>query len=220
MELIDIPTEQTTAVTDAILALVSATVCIYIYRTGRGVWKARLWGWLFFLLTVASVLGAIVHGTKLSERLENILWSLINFSLGLMIAVFVIAVINDLKGMMFSRKLLPIMLAFGFGFWITTLCFPDHFLIFIIYEAVAMLFSLCGYVWLAYKSRLHGAWWMSAGILISIVAALVQASEIISFQFIWEFDHNGAYHLIQIAGILFLLTGLKNSLKNQLSLSK
>ncbi len=216
MEFIDIPTEQTTAFTDAILALVSITACIYIYRIGRGGWKARLWEWLFFLLTIAAALGAIVHGVKLSERLESMLWSLINLSLGLMIAVFVIAVINDLKGMISSRKILPIILALGFGFWITTLSFPDNFLIFTIYEAVAMLFSFCGYVWLAFKDRLNGAWWMSAGILISIVAALVQASKMTSFQLIWEFDHNGTYHLIQIVAILFLLTGLRKSLKHQL----
>jgi hypothetical protein len=216
MEFIDIPTEQTTAFTDVILALVSITACIYIYRIGRGEWKAKLWEWLFFLLTVAAVLGAIVHGTKLSERIESIFWSLINLSLGLMIAVFVIAVINDLKGMIFSRKLLPIILTFGFGFWMTTLYYPDNFLVFTIYEAVAMLFSLCGYVWLAYKDRLDGAVWMSAGILISIVAALVQASKMTSFQLIWEFDHNGTYHLIQIVGILFLLTGLRKSLKYRL----
>jgi len=216
MEFIDIPTEQTTAFTDVILALVSITACIYIYRIGRGEWKAKLWEWLFFLLTVAAVLGAIVHGTKLSERIESIFWSLINLSLGLMIAVFVVAVINDLKGMIFSRKLLPIILTFGFGFWMTTLYYPDNFLVFTIYEAVAMLFSLCGYVWLAYKDRLDGAVWMSAGILISIVAALVQASKMTSFQLIWEFDHNGTYHLIQIVGILFLLTGLRKSLKYRL----
>jgi hypothetical protein len=216
MEFIDIPTEQTTAFTDVILALVSITACIYIYRIGRGEWKARLWEWLFFLLTVAAALGAIVHGTKLSERIESIFWSLINLSLGLMIAVFVIAVINDLKGMIFSRKLLPIILTFGYVFWMTTLYYPDNFLIFTIYEAVAMLFSLCGYVWLAYKDRLDGAVWMSAGILISIVAALVQATKMVSFQLIWEFDHNGTYHLIQIVGILFLLTGLRKSLKYRL----
>lgn len=217
MDFIDIPTEQTTAFTDAILALVSITVCIYIIRIGRGEWKARLWGWLFLLLTIAAFLGAIVHGIKLSESLDHILWSLINLSLGLMIAVFVIAVITDLKGVIFARKLLPIILAFGFGFWITTIYFPDHFLIFIIYEAVALVFSFCGYVWLAYKDRLDGACWMSAGILTSIAAALVQASKGTSFQLIWEFDHNGTYHLIQIAGILFLLTGLRKSLKHQLA---
>lgn len=215
MEFIDIPTEQTTAFTDALLALVSITACIYICLIGRGEWKARLWEWLFFLLTVAAFLGAIVHGTKIPERQYTLLWSLINLSLGLMVAVFVVAVINDLKGMVFSRKLLPIILTFGLGFWMTTLYFPDNFLVFTVYEAVAMIFSLCGYVWLAFKDRLDGAWWMSTGILISIVAALVQASKMTSFQLIWEFDHNGAYHLIQIVGILFLLTGLRKSLKCQ-----
>ena len=219
MEFIDIPTEQTTALTDSILALVSITACIYIYRIGRGVWKARLWEWIFLLLTVAAFLGAIVHGIKISERQYSLLWSLINLCLGLMVAVFIVAVINDLKGMVFSRKLLPFILAFGLGFWITTLLFPDNFLVFTVYEAAAMLFSLCGYVWLAIKDHPDGAWWMSAGILISIVAALVQASMMTSFQLIWEFDHNGVYHLIQIVGILFLLTGLRKSLKYRLASS-
>jgi hypothetical protein len=58
---------------------------------------------------------------------------------------------------------------------------------------------------------------MSAGILISIVAALVQASKMTLFQLIWEFDHNGTYHLIQIFGILLLVTGLRKSLNYQLA---
>ena len=219
MEFINVPTEQTTAFTDTILALVSITVCIYIYRIGRGEWKARLWEGLFFLLTVAAFLGAIVHGIKISERQYSLLWSLINLSLGLMVAVFILAVINDLKGIIFSRKLFPIILSIGLGFWMTTLYFPDNFLVFTIYEAVAMLFSLCGYVWLAFKDRLDGAWWMSSGILISLVAAFVQASKMASFQLIWEFDHNGTYHLIQIVGILFLVTGLRKSLKSRLASS-
>jgi hypothetical protein len=217
MEFIDIPTEQTTAFTDAILALVSISVCIYIYRIGRGEWKAKLWERLFFLLTLASFLGAIVHSIKIPERQYNLLWSLINLSLGLMVAVFVIAVLNDLKGMAFSKKLFPIILALGIGFWVTTLYFPDNFLVFTIYEMVAMLFSLCGYVWLAYKGRLYGAWLMSTGIFVSIVAAMVQASKMRSFQLIWEFDHNGVYHLIQIVWILFLLAGLRKSFKYRLT---
>jgi hypothetical protein len=56
---------------------------------------------------------------------------------------------------------------------------------------------------------------MVAGILTTIAAAGVQAGKLISFTFIWSFDHNGVYHLIQMMGIGFLLAGLKKALQRE-----
>lgn len=104
------------------------------------------------------------------------------------------------------------MVAVGVGFFGITLVWPDSFLVFIMYEAVAMFFALGGYIWLAYRGRLEGAWLMAVGIFATIIAAGVQASNAVSFSFIWSFDHNGVYHLIQMVGIVLLVAGLRNAL--------
>ena len=104
------------------------------------------------------------------------------------------------------------MVFIGVGFFGITLVWPDSFLVFIVYAAVVMLFALGGYTWVAYRRHLEGAWLMVAGILVTVIAGGVQASNVLSFTFIWSFDHNGIYHLIQMVGIVLLVTGLRKAL--------
>jgi len=54
---------------------------------------------------------------------------------------------------------------------------------------------------------------MAAGILVSIIAAGIQANKSVIVTFIWRFDHNGIYHLVQIVGLLLLFAGLRKSLQ-------
>jgi hypothetical protein len=66
---------------------------------------------------------------------------------------------------------------------------------------------------MALGRRLPGAEWMAAGVLLMIVAAVVQATKSLYFQLIWPFDHNGVFHLIQMAGLGALTRGLAKGLK-------
>ncbi len=209
MEFITNPTEQTTAVTDAVSAGMAIAAMVYLYRIGqKDRWKTTLWIWNFGLLALASILGTIAHGIKMSEASHTLLWYPIYLSLGLLVALFSVAVVYDLWGEAIARRILPVMIVIGIGFFGFTLVWPDNFLIFIIYEAVGMLFALAGYTWVTYRGHLKGAWFMAVGILVTIIAAGVQVSNICTFTFIWSFDHNGVYHLIQMVGIVFLVAGL------------
>jgi hypothetical protein len=53
---------------------------------------------------------------------------------------------------------------------------------------------------------------MAAGILVSILAAGIQAKKSICLTLIWQFDHNGIYHIVQMLGLILLLVGLRRSL--------
>ncbi|MES0489381.1 MAG: hypothetical protein ABUK01_05270 [Leptospirales bacterium] len=213
MEFINSLTEQTTAVTDAILAVLSMAAALYLYRIGQQFrWKTILWIFTFGLLALAGIQGAIAHGFQMSMELNTLLWYPLYLTLGLLVALFSVAAIYDIWGKEIARKVLPIMVAIGAGFFVIILIWPDSFLIFIIYEAVAMLFALAGYIWVAFRGHLKGAWWMVAGISVNILAAGVQAGESLSFTFIWSFDHNGLYHFIQMLAIVLLVTGLKKAL--------
>ena len=53
---------------------------------------------------------------------------------------------------------------------------------------------------------------MVAGITITILAAIVQATDI-TLTIIWQFDHNGIFHLLQIPGVLLIFKGLKVSVQ-------
>jgi len=211
MQFINIPTEQTTAITDILLAIVSFIIVISIFRIGNriDVFKTRIWTGAFGLLCLAAILGSVAHGLKMSESINYLIWQPLNFSLGMAIALFAAGVIYDWKDFSIPKNLFIALISFGVIFYAITLFIPGSFFVFILYEAVAMIFSLVMYIYLWNSKKLSGALFMALGILITIIAAIVQALNNISLTFIWEFDHNGLFHLIQIFALLFLFFGLK-----------
>jgi hypothetical protein len=213
MEFIDIPTEQTTAVTDAISACMAIAAAVFLHRIRQNKqWKTTLWIWVFGLQALAALLGSIAHGFKMSRVFQSFLWYPLYLSLGLLVALFIVAVVYDIWGTVVARRVLPMMLVIGVGFFGMTFVLPDNFIVFIVYETVVMFFALGGYTWLAYRGFLDGAYLIAIGIFVSIIAAGAQAISALSFTFIWTFDHNGIYHLIQMIGIVFLVAGLRKSL--------
>ncbi|MBI1881531.1 MAG: hypothetical protein HYR94_25400, partial [Chloroflexi bacterium] len=216
MKFIEIPTEQTTAITDAILALLALGCVLYLLQIGQNdPWKAGLWAWTFGLLALAAGLGAIAHGFQMSATISWWFWHPINLALGLVVALFVVGVIYDWRGLAAAQRVAPIMVAVGLLFFGATVFFSNIFLVFILYEAAAMLFALGVYGWLAVTGQLPGAGWMAAGVLATIIAAVVQASwngKENPLILIWQFDQNGLYHLIQMIGVVLLLIGLRAAL--------
>ena len=217
MQFIDIPTEQTTAITDVFLAIFSLYVVNSIYQSGKGVdtTKTKIWVWAFALLFLAAILGSVAHGIKMPLIINYFIWQPLNLSLGLAIALFAAGVIYDWNDYNLSRKLFFLLMATGIVFYSITLIFPDSFIVFILYEAVAMLFSLVLYILLWTRKKLPGSQFMALGILVTIIAAVVQAIDSLSLKIIWEFDHNGIFHIIQIFGILLLMKGLNTEFKSR-----
>ncbi len=214
MDLIDSPTEQTTAITDLILAVLSFGCALSVHRRRMAdPWKATLWVWAFGLLSLASALGAAAHGFTLSPAVHRLLWLPLNMALGLVIALFVVGAIYDLWGLRVARRLLPILIAVGLVFFALAQIITGTFLVFLIYEAVALFLALIIYVQSA-KTRGHpGAKLMVAGVLITIIAAAFQANRSIELTLIWTFDHNGVFHLIQMSGLVALVAGLRAALE-------
>jgi hypothetical protein len=214
MELINIPTEQTTAATDALVAIIAAAFAVMLSMEGgrSDRTKGRIWSATLSLLAVAAALGAIAHGFQMSERTNELLWMPLNLALGVTVALFVVGAVYDLRSFSLPRLLVPILLAVGIAFFVVTVLIPGSFLVFVVYEAIAMLFALVVYIVLAARQTLRGASMMAVGVLVSIVAAAVQATGAVRFTLIWDFDHNGAFHLIQMVGLVFLLIGLRTDL--------
>lgn len=214
MQLNPVATELTTAATDALIAAL-AGVCVVLLRQWRerDRWKVGVWSWVLGLLALAALLGAAVHGFVLSQRIQALLWHPLFLALGLVVALFVVAAVYDWRGRDAARRILPIMLVVALLFYAITRLASGTFLVFVLYEAVAMLFALTIYVSLAVRRSLAGAGWIAAGIGLNIVAAAIQASGAVSITIIWPFDHNGVFHLVQIVAIVLLMRGLVRSLQ-------
>lgn len=201
------PYERVTAWTDVLMGLLAGFIAFQLSQISG--FKFAIWNWAFALLTISSFLGAIAHGYEMTSKTNDRLWMPINLSLGLALGLFVVGALFDLSGEAIARMTLPVMLVIGFGFFLITVWKPGTFMTFIAYEAIAMLFALGVYVYLLCTSSLAGAGWMVLGVLVTIIAAAVQATGKAGKGIFGYFDNNGVFHLIQMVGMVFLLIGLR-----------
>jgi len=215
MQFVKDPIELTTAATDALLALAAGAGVCFLYHSqpsaGVNSWRIAIWSAAIGLIGLGAALGAAAHGLAFSPRIHRRIWQALNMSLALAVSFFLAGVACDLWSPHISSLVLPASLVLGFGFYLTTLLKPGMFLLFIIYETLALAFALGAYALLAIRASMPGAGLMAGGIFISMAAAALQARKSLSVTLVWKFDHNGIYHLVQVVGLIFLLAGLHRS---------
>ena len=211
MDLVDSAIERTTAATDAMLAVAALAGISVLGRMppsfGRSVWISAL-----AALALASVLGAIAHGIRLEAPVRELLWQPLYLSLGVTMALFVVGAVRDWHGEPTARRALWPMLAVAVVFYGITRATGGDFLAFVVYEAAALLFSLGVYLRLATGRRRAGAGAMTAALAVSLAAGAMQAADVGVVRLVWAFDHNGLFHLIQLAGLALLVAGLRRLL--------
>jgi hypothetical protein len=203
-------TELTTAATDALLTVVVIIGIAWLCRVVPPSPRRTLWVRGLALFAVAGALGAFVHGFDLDSRTRELLWQPLYLTLGSALAFFSAGAIGDWRGDVPARRALPLLLTLAFGFFLLTRLSGGKFLVFVIFEAAALLFALAVYARLAFKGT-RGAALVVAGLVLSLAGGVLQASTL-SLHAVWEFNHNGLYHLVQLVGVVFLVAGLRSTL--------
>ncbi|MCC6906091.1 MAG: hypothetical protein IT326_09635 [Anaerolineae bacterium] len=211
--LIDSQTERTTAATDLLLGLLALVGTWMLLSTGGAApYRAGVWAGALGCLALASLLGVAAHGFQMSERTNRAIWKPLNLSLGLAIAFFVVGVVLDLWGAGPALIVLWVMVGAALAFFLITVFIPNTFLVFIAYEALAMLFALAGYLVLAIRGALPGAALIAAGVLVTLIAAAIQATGKVRLHLLWAFDHNVIFHIVQMIGVVLLVLGVRAGL--------
>lgn len=211
MELIGSATEQTTAATDLLLALAALAGAGYLHRLPPPSTARRIWVMALTAAGLASVLGAITHGLDLSEGLRDALWQPLFLLLGVTVAGFVAGAVGDRWGPRPARRLLPPLLVLAVGFYLLTRRAGGDFLVFVLFQAAGLVAALLVYLGLV-RQRRPGSGFVAAALAVSLGAGAIQADESLGARVIWAFDHNGLYHLVQLAGLALLLWGLARTL--------
>jgi hypothetical protein len=209
-QLTGVEAELTTAATDALLTVAVLVGIAWLCRVAPPSPRRTLWVRGLALFAVAGALGAFVHGFDLEPGTRALLWQPLYLTLGSALAFFSAGAIGDWRGDQPARRALPFLLALALAFYLLTRLSGGKFLVFVIFEAAALLFALAVYVRLAFKGK-PGAGLVVLGLLLSLAGGVLQASSL-SLQVIWEFNHNGLYHLVQLVGVVFLVVGLRGTL--------
>ncbi len=210
IEFVDIPTEQTTALTDLLLGTVSLLACCYLIGfRGQATQRSLIWSGVYGCSGTAALFGCLAHGMVLTGNVSLVIWTTIYFFLSLTVALFMLGALQDYSSEALARRQSPVILAVAMAFFAYSLVDPDNFMPFVVFELCAMLLSLCAYAWLSFKQQLAGATAIAVSIALTLVAAVIQATKAMSFTLFWPFDHNSVYHLIQVVAILILAWGLR-----------
>jgi hypothetical protein len=207
------PTELTTAATDAALAIECVFIVLWLLRSEAPErWKVALWCWLFGLTALSALLGAIAHGFELTEEVREAIWVPLYLSLGIVVGLIIVAAVYDWRGRNVAARLVIWTLMLGAGFFAVTQFVSGAFVVFLVYEAVALLCAFTIYFFLAAKRRLPGVGVIALAIALSMIAAAVQASDA---RVVWivPFDHNGIFHVVQIIAVAMLAAGLRQGLR-------
>lgn len=205
-------TELVTAATNIPLALTALAAAMRLCQWRREhPLRAGLWIAMFGSLAVASGLGVLAHGLAWEPATLALLWRPLNAALALTVACFGAGAVLDGWGPGAARRWAPGFLTAGAGFYVHATWFAHTFLPFVVYEGLTMLFCLAVYAVLTVKGR-PGASWMLAGVAITILAAGLQATRVVTLVPSLPLDHNGVFHLVQVPGLWCLRAGLKNAL--------
>jgi hypothetical protein len=220
MVLIDDPVEQTTAITDLILCITSLVMAIAIKRAGHkeDLGKSNYWTIIYLLLGFASGTGAVAHGFEMSDTMHRIVWTPLYLSLGIIISFFLGLVILEVWGPHRARRSMPYLILIGLLFFFVTIAIPSTFLIFIIFEGMAMVLAFIGFLYLSIKDkdRYHIIITSILGVamVVSIIAAFFQTSDPLVVKIIWKFDENSFFHLLQAGVMIYLGLVIREHLRS------
>ncbi len=200
-------TEPMTMATDYLLAVVAWVLAFRLMTRGRrdASRPALLWGSAFLFTGIAAFAGGTFHGFTLilSSSVLGALWKVTCYSLG----IGSLALLAGIADAVLSRRWFAVISAAAlvkFILYAIELLRSDDFRLVVMDYAISMVAVLviAAIDWIHRKSR--SSPWIVGGILVSFVAAAIQASGLTVHQ---HFNHNDLYHVVQIGGLWLLYRG-------------
>jgi hypothetical protein len=184
--------EPMTLATDYLLAAVTAWLSVLLFRKRQS--SSRFWAIAFAALALGAFLGGTWHGFLQA----NALWKATVLTVGVasfaMVAGSAIATTSGT-----SRNLLLALAVAKLIVYSVWMLRRDEFIFVVLDTGIAFAAVAALHLW-----RFNG--WILAGVAVSVIAGLVQAS---GFDLHRHFNHNDLYHVIQIGAMVLLYRGAR-----------
>lgn len=205
----DTPTEVVTGATNLPLALICYLCARWLSPTRQDC-PPRLvpWRYAFCLFSAAAIVAACAHIFVIPATWYDWLWAPIFLALTLGVAFFLIGVTQDVAPGAVARAW-PLALTLAGLTFLASVFLEVGFLVFIAFQSIGTILALLAYSGLFFTGRLGGAGWIALGLVITILAAAIQATQAVSFHLLWPFDHNAVFHLVQMPGMVAVAYGLR-----------
>lgn len=186
--------EPMTLVTDYLLAGVTAWLAVLLFKNAQQQNARRFWALAFTALALGAFLGGTWHGLLQSD----LLWKATVLSIGVasfgMVAGSAFATVTGAP-----RNLIVAMAAVKLVVYAAWMLGRDEFIFVVLDTGIAFAAVASLHFW-----RFNP--WLLAGVAVSVIAALVQAS---GFALHAHFNHNDLYHVIQVAAMVLLYRGAR-----------
>jgi hypothetical protein len=184
--------EPMTLITDYVLGGVTARLSFLLFKSSRK--SQRWWAMAFAALAAGAFLGGTWHGFVQSD----LLWKATVLSVGAasfaMVAGSAIATVSGA-----ARNLILLFAVLKLVVYSAWMLKQDEFIYVVIDTGIAFAAVAALHLWKFNP-------WILAGVAVSVVAGLEQAS---GFDLHRHFNHNDLYHVIQIAAMLLLYRGAR-----------
>ncbi len=186
--------EPVTLVTDYILAGVTAWLCFLLWKQ-RGSQRSRRWWTIAF---GALALGALLGGTWHGFLQSGLLWKATVLTLGAasfaMLAGSAFAVLSGPP-----RTMVLVLASVKFLVYAAVMLVRDEFIFVVVDTGVTFAAVAALHLW-------KWSAWIVAGVALSVLGALVQASGLAPHR---HFNHNDLYHVIQVAAMFLYYRGAR-----------
>jgi hypothetical protein len=179
--------EPMTVATDYLLAIASVVFATRLWRTNRH------WAMAFLFTAAGSLFGGTHHGIALTfgPLPSVVLWKATVFSIGL--ASFYLVIGSDRDLLLVALVKLIIYMS-----W-TTMVSSDFLWVIVDYGIALLIVAVVQLV-----RRGPGTPWVIGSIVVSVIGALVQMSQLALHE---HFNHNDLYHVIQLVALWLLYRG-------------
>ena len=197
--------EPTTMVTDYMITAVAWWAGAKL-ASGSVSNAKRLWCLGFVFIGFGAFLGGTSHGfaAYLSDTAYTWIWKATVYSIGLSMLFAVAGTVEGSGLGRVARATAHGLNLAGFTTYAVWMINHGDFIYVIYHYVPAMIGIALIQVWGYLRNRLRSAPWIVAGVVVTLLGAVIQQSGITLHR---HFNHNDLYHVIQIGGLYLLHRG-------------